>query len=208
MTMTLEESRAWRPEHPGWSIDILPFYEMLAQRIPKGGSFAEVGVFLGRSIRFMAERRPDLKIFAIDPWADGESQGYTGPCEHAEYIAKHGSLFRAFLASMPGDVLDRLHILRATADDLELVGVQLDALFLDGAHDFASVRKDILVFGPCVRSGGIIAGHDYNHNFDPSTVGKDDGRLGVIAAVDQLADSLESGAKPHLMGTCWWVDVP
>jgi hypothetical protein len=51
---------------PGWSDDIIPFYENVANMLPWDGTFVEVGVFLGRSLSRMGELRPDLKLIAID----------------------------------------------------------------------------------------------------------------------------------------------
>ena len=181
----------WR-DIPGWTAHIDEFYPWLAQRIPHGGTFVEIGVFLGRSLALMSELRPDLEIWAVDPWLDGESQGYTGPGEHAEYVAKYGSLFRAFLASAPH--FNRIHIHRGTSRSL-LVGA--DAVFIDGAHDYESVREDIR---HAQRWGARwISGHDYNPEWTPED-GKDDGRAGVITAVH------EAFGTPNLMGTCWWVE--
>lgn len=37
----------------------------------------------------------------------------------------------------------------------------LDLVFLDGAHDFASINKDIEGWWPKVKDGGIMCGHDF-----------------------------------------------
>lgn len=191
---TIEESRAWHPEHPGWATDILPFYSELQKSIPDGGTFVEIGVFLGRSLRYMQEIRPDLELWAVDPWLDGESQGYTGPGEHAEYIRVRGGLFRAFLASMPS--LDRVHVHRDGFGTLS--GIIPHAVFIDGAHDYESVVGDIS--NALMLCSPIICGHDYNPEWDKQRDGPDDGRAGVITAVHDLLGT------PKLMGTCWRVD--
>lgn len=38
---------------------------------------------------------------------------------------------------------------------------QLDIVFIDARHDYTSVTTDIRVWGPLVRPGGILCGHDY-----------------------------------------------
>ena len=37
----------------------------------------------------------------------------------------------------------------------------LDFVFIDAAHDYESVKKDIEAWYPKVKRGGIISGHDY-----------------------------------------------
>ena len=205
--MTLEQSKAWHPEHPGWSTDILPFLDHVADRIPANGLYVEVGVFLGRSLRFMGERRPDVRLVAIDPWEDGESQGYTGPGEWADFVRAHGGLYNAVREMMwrySPDVADRMVILRGTTADY--MGPLADLVFVDGAHDYASVRADIDRMLPWVRAGGIIAGHDYNSEWDAVRDGPDDGRAGVIKATrETFGDALRIGIGPE-WSSVWWVE--
>ena len=37
----------------------------------------------------------------------------------------------------------------------------LDFVFIDAAHDYESVKKDINAWFPKIKKGGVIAGHDY-----------------------------------------------
>lgn len=52
----------------------------------------------------------------------------------------------------------------------------LDLVYIDAAHDYESVRRDLLAWIPKVKEGGWIAGHDYRH--DPS--------IQVYEAVNEL----------------------
>jgi hypothetical protein len=38
----------------------------------------------------------------------------------------------------------------------------LDFVFIDAAHDYDSVRKDISAWFPKIKNEGVIAGHDYD----------------------------------------------
>jgi hypothetical protein len=53
----------------------------------------------------------------------------------------------------------------------------LDLVYIDGSHDEASARADVLAWRPKLRPGGWLAGHDY-------TGGVAGG--GVVRAVDDL----------------------
>lgn len=183
-----------------WSWDIEPFYEFIAAQIPRGGTFVEVGVFLGRSLAFMGELRPDIELYAIDPWADGTSAGYDGPSEYQPLVDKYGSLWMAFLKGMlehAPAVLQRTHVVRTRSALAPLISA--DVVFLDGAHDRSSVLTDISTWSGRTK---ILAGHDY----DP--VAMHPHNVGVVQAVN------ETWGGQHKMGpdregiksTCWWVD--
>jgi predicted O-methyltransferase YrrM len=52
----------------------------------------------------------------------------------------------------------------------------LDFVYIDAAHDYENVKKDILAWLPKVKNGGCIAGHDYR--YDPN--------IGVYEAVNDI----------------------
>ena len=177
---------------PGWSTDIDAWQTKMAARIPKGGTYLEVGVFLGSSLAKMGELRPDISLIAVDPWEDAPAPGWVGSGESifAGEIAPHGGLFMAFLYHMQkhaADTLRRTKVIRGTTRTVRILET-VDFLFIDGAHDEASVASDLAWFAPRVRMGGIISGHDYTPDFP-----------GVIVAVDEYFDG-----KPRVEGVCWW----
>lgn len=202
--MTPDESRAWVGP-PGFSTDILPFYEHLANALPKSARFVEVGCFLGRSITFMGTLRPDLDLTVIDTWDEDPSAGYPG--EYADIVAAHGGLFLAFLDLVPRHILNRVRILRAPSQSAlpMLDAGSVDAIFIDAAHDEVSVRQDIDNARRIVRAGGLITGHDYC-GFNPDGSGGN----GVVAALSEQpvnlfpwpADKSWPG-WPSGSSTCW-----
>lgn len=198
--MNLEQSTAWRPELPGWSRDILPFYTRLAKRIPHGGTFVEVGVFLGRSLTYMATIRPDLDIWAIDPWEDGANPpGYLGMGEFAHLNDKYGGLFPAFLGIMQEhapDVLKRIHVVRARSTDIVLTN-PADAVFIDGEHDYESVRADIRHWEEQIKLDGILCGHDCQPDYPGVKRALEDAELKYV--VDTIDDDTWS--------SCWSVVI-
>lgn len=184
---------------PGWNWDITPWQRSVAaQRIPPGGTYLEVGVFMGASLAMMGELRPDISLLALDPWIDEpKPPGWYGTAEHAAAVQRFGCLWFAFLGWMQEqapDVLRRTRILRGTARNVALIE-RVDCLFIDGAHDYASVKEDLEKCGPLVKPGGIVAGHDYD-------ITKPD-HAGVCRAVDEY-----HGAKPTVDDTVWWYVQP
>lgn len=52
----------------------------------------------------------------------------------------------------------------------------IDLVYIDAAHDYNSVREDILAWLPKIKKGGYISGHDYR--YDPN--------IGVYQAVNDI----------------------
>jgi len=42
-----------------------------------------------------------------------------------------------------------------------LIPYQVDFAYIDGAHDYENVKRDIKAFYPLVREKGVLGGHDY-----------------------------------------------
>ena len=167
--MTPEESIAWHPGHPGGSTDILPWQESIADEIPMGGTYVEIGCFFGRSISYIGLRRPDLHLVCVDPWTnewdDAGERLPVGP--DRDRRDQYGGMFEAFRATLtehaPG-VFERLDIRRGRSDERlpELATASADVVFIDGDHTRAGVRFDIQEARRIVKPGGIIAGHDFH----------------------------------------------
>ena len=98
-----------------------------------------------------------MRLFCVDPYtaydryADHVSQS---PLDHFLNIAQsrllHQNQFNVqFIRETSLDAAAHWH------------GPLLDAVFIDGNHDFDFVVRDIIAWAPLVRSGGMVAGHDY-----------------------------------------------
>jgi hypothetical protein len=187
---------------PGWSPDIVQFYEWCAKWLPQGSVFVEVGVFLGRSFAFMGERRPDLELWAVDQWQDGESRGYIGPGIFTDAVKRYPSLFDAFIGHMQKyspAVLARAHVVRARSTDV-ILSRRADLVFIDGAHDYESVRDDIDHWRANLHVGGMMSGHDY----------VPDGFPGVVQAVDERFGKprIFPSSDRNLPPSCWYIGPP
>lgn len=58
-----------------------------------------------------------------------------------------------------------LHFMKQMSTDPSFVAsvetLQLDFIYLDGAHDYVNVKKELQLLWKNVRPGGVMAGHDY-----------------------------------------------
>ncbi len=51
----------------------------------------------------------------------------------------------------------------STADSClkRVAGLKFDFIYLDGAHDYENVKKELPIYWDMVKPGGVLAGHDY-----------------------------------------------
>lgn len=150
---------------PGW-FNYYGFYGSIAKRLQDGDTIAEVGVWMGRSIIFMAQTLKRMgkrvKLIAVDTF-----QGEAGQVEHVETVAAHGGSIRAaFEANVKRcGVADMVQIIEGdSADSAALIADgSLAFCYIDAAHEYDGVKRDILAWKSKVKPGGIFAGHDAQH---------------------------------------------
>lgn len=149
---------------------------------------AEIGVRRGDFSEVLLKANPDLKLFCVDPWGPYPGRRYT--IEIQEKIYQHAK-----------KNLDKYNVEFVRKKSLDAVNDfennSLDFVFIDGDHRFASVVQDICQWHVKVRSGGIIAVHDYFM-----------GELGVFMAVEGFVKSYN--IQPYYctkepMPTAFWV---
>lgn len=148
---------------PGW-FDFDDIYREQVAAAQDGARFVEVGSWLGRSTAFMGREiltsGKRIQFFAIDTWRGSPAAQYQ------DVVAKHGgSVYDEFLFNMAACGVDR--VVRSRIQDSvkaseSFADGMLDFVFLDAAHDFHSVRRDVAAWLPKVRVGGVLAGHDAN----------------------------------------------
>lgn len=133
--------------------EILQLAKILQASAPKRSM--EIGTNYGGTLFLLCTLSPpDASIISLDlpsgPFGGG-------------YPRRKAPLFRRFVK---GD--QDLHLIRADSHFPEtkervlqiLDGERLDYLFIDGDHTYNGVQRDFEMYGPLVRSGGIVAFHD------------------------------------------------
>ena len=133
--------------------EISALLRLVKEARPK--SLLEIGTANGGTL-FLLTRvaAPDAKLLSVD-LPDGPFGG--------GYPAWKQSLFQVF--PLPGQ---RIELIRDNSHDpavlsqvSKLLGDQgLDFLLIDGDHSYAGVKSDFEMYGPLVKSPGLIALHD------------------------------------------------
>jgi len=151
---------------PGW-FNYWQFYRYIAENLKDGDVVAEVGVWMGRSIIYLAQECKRLgkqvKIIAVDNFKGEEDQ----EIQQVAVKKAGGSIFKTFEANLERcGVADMVEtwIGDSVEESVEIENSTLKFCFIDAAHDYHSVKRDIAAWLPKMLPNGILAGHDAQHD--------------------------------------------
>ena len=135
-----------------------------ATGVPKDQAIVEIGSWKGRSTVCLANGSRDggsARVYAVDP--------HIGSSEH-QRIYGPTDTFAEFLFNLEwSGIRERVEPVREpSANAVDKVPQEVGLLFVDGAHDFRSIRQDLDLWFPQVSEGGRIAVHDSWQIFGPS----------------------------------------
>lgn len=149
----------------GW-FDWHETYRRWARELPDGGVIVEVGCFLGRSTRFLADELASLgkraKIIAVDTWEGSPEM------QHMPVVAE-GRIYEQFCANLApyltrqgqDDPPVAVYVKRGDSSTIgRELGVGVQYVWLDGDHSLAGVTADLEAWWPHVVPGGEMGGHD------------------------------------------------
>jgi hypothetical protein len=146
-------------------------YSAVANHYPDGSHFVEIGVWKGKSAAFMAveliNQNKNIKFDCVDTWEGSEE--HRDPTEKDSYepnlINNKDWLYEHFLENIEPVKHIINPIRKASLDAVNLYeDNSLDFIFIDAAHDYENVLKDITAWYPKIKHRtGIISGHDIAH---------------------------------------------
>jgi len=122
----------------------------------------EIGVADGRNAFAMFREIADLELLCVDPWQKYADNPRGGPDEQHRhnYTLAHERLqtYHPILWRMTS--MEAIAKLRSEVPAARRV---FDFVYIDGHHGFDYVMRDLIEWSRQVRSGGIVAGHDFYH---------------------------------------------
>lgn len=136
-------------------------YCEMVKKYPDGSRFVEVGCWLGRSACYLGveivNSGKNIKLDCVDTWLGA-------PELLEEEVIKNGTLYSYFLKNIE-PLKDVVNPIRLTSTQASLLydDNSLDFVFIDADHTPEGIRGDLRCWYPKVKSGGVIAGHDYDY---------------------------------------------
>lgn len=166
-------------------------YSQIVDHFPEGSHFVEVGTWKGMSAAYMAveiiNSGKKIKFDCVDSWEYLENLPDDIP-----FKLFPNDLYSVFLKN-----IEPVKDIITPVKEISWEGAKkyknesLDFVFIDAAHDYESVKKDINAWYPKVKYQGIIGGHDYPE-FE-----------GVVRAVNEYFEPLNFSIQQ--MEGCWIV---
>jgi len=131
------------------------------------GRLMEVGVWKGEGLALLGAAEAD-ELIGIDIFED----------LHYSSGDERWKMCCDVIAKMKETTHARLIKARSDQAWMEFESLSFDFIYIDADHRYDGIKKDIALYWPLVKKGGILAGHDY----------KVKGTCGVIQAVNEFVD--------------------
>lgn len=146
-------------------------FKLAVDRANDGDRLVELGVWKGGSTSFMGveilNSGKKISFDAIDSFGGSKEHGDVSDWLFDEAAENLKPLTEIGIVNLiKGYSLD---IVNTYEDD------SIDFCFIDASHEYEDVKADIEAWLPKIKSGGILAGHDYDIVWQ-----------GVIKAVDEI----------------------
>jgi hypothetical protein len=188
---------------PGWSqVTHYIFFKAILEALPEAKSMLVLGVFQGRDIAFIGDslhrHHPDrdFQIVGVDRFADAPCTDWPKEMQGSWAEAGFGAPPSIHRATENLTAIDRHHGVTLWEEDdlnyLKTTQRRFDIVYLDTAHDYATVAKQLGLVARVCNPGALLCGDDYA---DTDTWGV------KTACIERL--------RPHAVfaGNIWFADV-
>lgn len=147
----------------------------------------EIGVRFGWNAETMMEALPIERLYCVDPYedyidGDGRKKYADGYRAAHSRLKKYGGKVQ-FILERSSVAVDKL------PDNLDFV-------YIDGNHTYPYVKKDIEMYWPKIRDGGVLGGDDFYAQF-----------MDVVRAVMKMSEKYGVDIC-HGDGVDWWFVKP
>jgi len=141
---------------------------------------AEVGVRTGINAKNILKKLDIKKLYLIDTWKNS-------PIASKENTIKNLKKFKNKIIILSGKSSEMYKNIK---DD------ELDFVYIDAGHSYEHVQSDIKNYYPKVKTGGLIAGHDYNKKHTK-----------LIEAVNDYfgKENIKSNVCLDSIAVDWWI---
>ena len=141
--------------------------DFLVGHFHEGTTGAEIGVHEGDFSRRLLRLVRPARLHLIDPWAYEDAPAFAQSLyggrrggDQARMDRRHRAVQRRFRREI-GTGQVTLHRLRSAEASAAFVDETLDWVYVDGDHRHEAVLRDLELYLPKLRPGGVLTGDDY-----------------------------------------------
>jgi len=148
----------------------------------------EIGTDRGYNARTMLENLDIKKMYLVDPYLWSEKDGVDlslAKCGSNEAYAIAQKKLKKFKNKIE-------FILKTSDEAVDDIPDGLDFVYIDAIHTYEWVSKELKLYYPKVKKGGVIGGHDWFGSFQ-----------GVAKAVLEFAENKKLSVRGDEID--WWV---
>lgn len=144
------------------------FYRELITQAKDNSHIVEIGTWKGQSASFIAveiiNSRKRIKFDCVDTWLGSEEHKDKNSQFYEPLLETEDGVYNEFLKNIK-EVKHVINAIRLPSEQAykNYKDESVDCVFIDGSHDYQSIKNDIINWFPIVKSGGIISGHDFHH---------------------------------------------
>jgi len=164
----------------------LPLINYLQQNYQYPLIGVEIGVYHGDNSLRILEKLQIKHLYLVDPYLPYEGNILFLP-KNFDAVLKKLEPYR-----------DRITPLQMKSEEaINHIPDGLDFVYIDGNHRYEYVKRDITLYYPKIRPGGVIGGHAVANN----PLSKD-----VQKAIEEFC--IENNLKPYAKALNWWIIKP
>jgi hypothetical protein len=162
------------------------------------GIGVEIGVKRGHFSKILLDNWDCEKIYLIDPWEEQENKTYDEKHTYNEDFEKTKEQLKNYEK--------KYEIIRKYSHEAYsyFKDNSIDFIYIDGNHSYEAVKKDLELWYPKLRKGGVLAGDDYN--FRPIEKMNDGYIFGVTKAVNEFCDKIKKNVSLQFFGD-WFYEI-
>lgn len=117
----------------------------------------EIGVFKGEFSKELLDRWNGT-LYMVDPWRELTDEEYLDSSNHKN----HSTAYHETMESIKGFEQRAIMIRSLSSQAADLFeDNSLDFVYIDGNHSYASVKEDLELWWPKLKTGGLMSGHDF-----------------------------------------------
>lgn len=187
--------------------------------LPAGSRGAELGVFRGVMAAAILRIVRPCQLYLVDAWRQQEEGNDVDRAATTEWHQGNREVAMRRIDERRAATDVQILQMQTTEAAAHVADGLLDWVYIDADHTFNGVYGDLCAWWPKVKSGGVVAGHDYLPSYHGQSLGpkgqkamresEDDGSgvMGAVAAFRRERDleDVALNVTEEWLPTFWFV---